>query len=487
MKHGHQGGRAAAIWLGSIVWLLSASNLARAETVGGTLRITLGQQRVLDVPAPLEQVAIGDPEVADVKIISQGRQILVTGLGRGTTDLVAWDAQGRQTTTTIQVMAKDIGLVRDEVQAVLGEVEGILIRTVGERVVVDGEVFTRQDFERIRHVCAMYPKDVTVLARMSSAITRLIASEINRCLTKNGYPDVRAEGVGGKIFLEGTVGVKEDLETVQTLSTAYFDSCVNLVRVGGKLDRLVLIDIQFVEVGKRYLEKIGLNWDDVARVQVDEVTFLRDMVRGTWEQGDAILTGADDFGVNVNLLESDALARTLAHPRLVCKSGEKAEFIAGGEIPLPLITEERILITYKSFGIILKISPIAHRDGKISASVEAESSTIDNAISVGGYPGFKKRSVETYVTLDKEKVLTLSGLVNQSDTKGVERVPLIGKLPIIGELFKSRDFSNDQSELVIFLASRLLEPEEEQDEEMIRSLEKKYDETGEALKPRLTD
>ena len=467
--------------------LFCRSTVTLSETVGGSLRLTLGQQRVLDVPAPLQQVAIGDPSVADVKIISQGRQILVTALGRGLTDLVAWDVQGRQTTTAIQVVAKDISAVRDELKGILGDVEGINIRTVGERVVIDGEIFTRQDFEKVRQVAGIYPKDVTLLAAMSTAVTRLIASEINRSLSKNGYQDVRAEGIGNKIFLEGTVSAKEDVDTVKTLSDAYFENCVNLVRIGGKLDELVLIDIQFVEVGKRFLEKIGVNWDDTARFQVTDLSYTMDFLNSGADQGGLKVEGLKDFGGNVNLSESDSIGRTLAHPKLVCKSGEKAEFIAGGEVPLPVVTQETISIIYKPFGIILKISPVAHRDGRISASVEAESSTIDNAISVGGYPGFKKRNVQTFVTLDKDKVLALSGLVNETDTKGVEKVPIIGRFPIIGELFKSRDFANDQTELVIFLASRLLAPEEEANQEMIRSLQKKYEETGEKTKPSLFD
>jgi pilus assembly protein CpaC len=458
-----------------------------AESVGGTVRMNIGQQKVLDVPAPLQQVAVGDPSVADVKAISQGRQILVTAVGRGTTDIVAWDAAGRQFTTTVQVAAKDIASIRDELKTVLGDVEGISVRSAGERVVIDGEIFTRQDFERVRRVAAMYPQDVTMLATMSTAVTRLIASEINRSLTKNGFGDVRAEGVGDRIFLEGTVNAKEDIDTVTTLSKAYYDNCVNLLRVGGKMDELVLIDIQFVEVGKRFLEKLGVNWDDTARFQITDLTYTRGFLGRSEDDGKMEVEGGRNFGGNVNLQQSDSRARTLAHPRLVCKSGEKAEFVAGGEIPLPLITEEKILITYKPFGIILKISPIAHRDGRISAAVQAESSTIDSAITVAGYPGFKKRSVETYVTLDKDKALALSGLVNQSDTKGVEKVPLIGKLPIIGELFKSRDFANDESELVIFLASRLLTPDEEENQKMIQDLQKKYEETGEALKPGLFD
>jgi len=242
-----------------------------AATLGGTVRLTLGQQTVLDVPAPLEQVAIGDPKVVDVKLISEGRQILITAIGRGTTDVLTWDMYGKQSSTVVQVILKDVRLIRNEVRGILGDIEGVEVRVVGERVVIDGEVYTRRDFDRIKTVAAIYPSEVTLLARMSSSVTRLIASEINRSLLKNGYADVRAEGIGSKIFLEGTVLKQEDLETIDTLSSAYFDTCVNLIRVGGVAEDLVLIDIHFVELGKELLEKVGVDWDDSVRVEVTNI------------------------------------------------------------------------------------------------------------------------------------------------------------------------------------------------------------------------
>jgi len=453
-----------------------------AETLGGTVRLTLGQQTVLDVPAPLEQVAIGDPKVVDVKLISEGRQILITAIGKGSTDVLTWDMYGKQSSTVVQVIVKDVRLIRNEVQGILGDIEGVEVRVVGERIVIDGEVYTRRDFDRIKTVAGVYPSEVTVLARMSPSVTRLIASEINRSLLKNGYADVRAEGIGSKIFLEGTVLKKEDLETIETLSSAYFDTCVNLIRVGGIAEDLVLIDITFVELGKTLLEKVGVDWDDSMRFQVTSIEYSIDLVQSGANSGSIDLEAGRDFGANLNLLQNNSLARILAHPRLVCKSGEEAEFVAGGEIPIVLILADRAVVEYKQYGIILNISPLAHRDGRVSASVEAVNSSLDFAVQVNSYPGLKTRSVDTYVTLDKDKVLVLSGLVDQQDAKAVNKVPVIGNFPILGELFKSRDFENKDSELVIFLTASLMSPESEKNREMLDGIERRYDSVGEKMK-----
>ncbi len=466
--------------VGAFSFILPAVSFGAA--LGGTVRLTLGQQTVLDVPAPLEQVAVGDPKVADVKIISEGRQILITATGRGTTDVLTWDLNGKQTSTVVQVILKDVRLIRNEVRGILGEIEGVQVRVVGERVVIDGEVYTRRDFDRIKKVAAIYPREVTLLAKMSPSVTRLIASEINRSLLKNGYPDVRAEGVGNKIFLQGTVLKDEDVKTIDTLASAYFDTCVNLVRVGGMADDLVLIDISFVELGKDLLEKVGVDWDNSARFEVTNIQYTIDLVKSGADSGRIDLEAGKNFGANLNLLQSNSIARVLAHPKLVCKSGEEAEFVAGGEIPIVLILADRATVEYKKYGIILHISPLAHRDGRVSASVEAENSALDYSVMVNDYPGLKTRSVNTYVTLDKDKMLVLSGLVDQKDAKAVEKVPIIGNFPILGELFKSRDFTNRNTELVIFLTASLMSPESEKNREMLRSIEKGYDAVGKKMK-----
>jgi pilus assembly protein CpaC len=218
------------------------------------------------------------------------------------------------------------------------------------------------------------------------------------------------------------------------------------------------------------------------RFEVSSMQYTLDLVKSGADSGSITLDAGSDFGANLNLLQNNSIARVLAHPRLVCKSGEEAEFVAGGEIPIVLILADRAVVEYKKYGIILNVSPLAHRDGRVSASVEAENSTLDFSVEVNSYPGLLTRSVDTYVTLDKDKVLVLSGLVDQSEAKAVSKVPVIGNFPILGELFKSRDFTNEDTELVIFLTASLMSPESEKNRQMLQDIERRYDAVGEKLK-----
>ncbi len=474
---------ALACLLAQLLFLFPAA--VQAASLGGRIRLTVGQQRVLEVTFPLEQVAIGDPTVADVKIVSKGKQLLITALTQGVTDVLTWDLKGRQLSTLIQVVTKDIRIIKAEVLGILKDIEGITIRSVGDRVVVDGEIFTRPDFERIKKVEQIYKGEVVVLARMSSSITRLIAAEINRSLQKNGYLDVRAEGLGDKIFLEGIVPLSTDLKAIEALTAAYFDNYVNLVQAGGKTEKLVLIDIHFLEIGHRFLEKLGFTWDDLAKFSLSNLSYMSDFLRNA--TGNVGIAEVTSFGVAVDMLETHALARSLANPRLVCKSGEQAKFLAGGEIATPIVLMDRMLIEYKDYGIILELSPVAHRDGRISTHIKAENSSLDFSTQVLDIPGFKTRKVETYVTLDKDHFLVLSGLVNHSDAKDVDNVPIIGKFPVIGELFKSRQFSNDETEMVIFMTASILDENDKINNEMKQAIEEKYQQKGEEIEPDIFD
>jgi len=322
---------------------------------------------------------------------------------------------------------------------------------------------------------------------MSPSVSRLLAAEITRALHKNGFADVRAEGIGDKIFLEGTVTQKPDVKAVEILAEAYFEPVVNMVGLEGRSDDLVLIDIQFIEMSRNLAEHIGVNWDDSVRFEVQNLQYTIDIIRSASDTGNIQLRSGQQAGATVNIKDATGFARTLAHPRLVCKSGEKAEFLAGGQVPYVVQGLGGGSVVFQDYGIILKITPIVHPDGRISASVEAENSALDYANAVQGYPAFSERRVNTFVTLAKDEVLALSGLVSQADTKGVDKVPGIGNFPILGELFKSRQFENDQSELVILLTAECLTPASKKNQEPIKSMQERYEKAEKKLDPSFFD
>jgi len=146
----------------------------------------------------------------------------------------------------------------------------------------------------------------------------------------------------------------------------------------------------------------------------------------------------------------------------VCASGEKAEFVAGGEIPLVVATQNQFSVEWKKFGIVLGVTPTADRSGNIATDIHAEVNDLDRSISIraNGFevPGFRLRDVKTNVTVREGETVILSGLYSYSEDKEVSKVPLLGHLPILGELFKSRSFVDRKTELAIYVTPRLVSP-----------------------------
>ncbi|MFY2563019.1 secretin, partial [Corallococcus terminator] len=154
-------------------------------------------------------------------------------------------------------------------------------------------------------------------------------------------------------------------------------------------------------------------------------------------------------------------------------------FLAGGEVPIPLITNNQFSIEYKKYGVILNLRPTADRNGNIQTEIEAEASEIDTsvAVSFGGsstIPGFRTRKVKTNVTVRHGETIVLSGVFSHDEQKSISKIPGLGHIPIIGELFKSRGFDSTKRELVIFVTPRIVNPDSDKVRTIIEDVKSRY-------------
>jgi len=205
---------------------------------------------------------------------------------------------------------------------------------------------------------------------------------------------------------------------------------------------LLLYDLKILEVSRGETAQLGVRWPDGLSVKGSYSS-----VNGN---GTVVSVGAD-FEVRLNLLLADGRARILSNPRLACESGEEAHFLAGGEIPIVIITPETRTVEWKTYGIILRIRPAMDPGGKIRTHVVAEVSAVDHGSGSSNVPGFLTRRVSTHFSTPPGETVLLSGLVKSEMAKDVSKVPLLGQIPVIGELFKSRSFRDNQTELAIFI------------------------------------
>lgn len=459
--------------LGALVAMV-ASGSALAQD-GTSVSLGVGAQKVLSIPG-LSKVALGDPAIAEVKTLGSG-QLLITGQAEGKTTLLIWKSTGQRVSYLVNVRKQDPNEVISEIKRLLGEIEGVSVRMVGDRIYLDGQAYTTQDADRIDQVVGLYP-NVKSFVKIAPNAKKLVAQNLNAAFQKAGLKNVQANVVGATIFLEGSVESQQDLQKAELITKAIGEKVENLLVVGIK--RMILSEVQFVEIRRNSRDRYGIRYPlDITGSATAAATVTQELFPGTFGQGGSNLglTAGADFSIGFQ--GNDGYGRLLAQPKLVCASGEKAEFLAGGEVPIPLITNNQFSIEYKKYGVILNLRPTADRNGNIQTEIEAEASEIDTsvAVSIGGsstVPGFRTRKVKTNVTVRHGETIVLSGVFSHDEQKSISKIPGLGHIPIIGELFKSRGFDSTKRELVIFVTPRIVNPDSDKVRTIIEDVKSRY-------------
>lgn len=294
--------------------------------------------------------------------------------------------------------------------------------------------------------------------------------------------NIRTETVNGRLRLSGTVPDAIALRKALEIAEQYgADGVINALRVTG--GQQVLLEVRFIEANRSAGRELGIGWHAGRRGSAD-VRTGGFRPRGEEEIKDGIVrfspvlaSGATPFGtvlanilsggvradILVQALEQKGLARRLAEPNLIALSGEKASFLAGGEIPIPVAYEDnKISLNYKEYGVRLNFVPTVLENGIINLKLEPEVSQIDDSIRVStgsiSVPGFITRRASTTIEIRDGQSFAMAGLLQSVHAKNQEQIPWIGQLPILGALFRSSDFQEQETDLVIIVTPHLVKP-----------------------------
>ena len=462
-------------WLRSVAVVALVMAVPAFAQEGGEIALGVGTQKVITVPG-LNRVAIGDPSVADVKPLSNG-QLLIIGSAEGKTTLLVWKSSGQRISFNLSVRKQDPNVIISEIKKLLGEIEGVNVRQVGDRIYLDGQAYTQADADRIDQVVALY-QNVKSFVKIAPNAKKLVAQNLNAAFQKGGLKNVQANVVGSTIFLEGSVESQQDLQKAELITKAIGEKVENLLTVGIK--RMILTEVQFVEIRRNSSDRYGIKYPtDIGGTASAAAAFSKELFPGNFADGTSTLGLKGTSSFNIGFQNNDGYGRLLAQPKLVCASGEKAEFMAGGEVPIPLITASTFTVEFKPYGTILKIRPTADRNGNIQTEIEAEVSEVDISVAVttgGGtsIPGFRTRKVKTNVTVRHGETIVLSGVFAHDEAKAVSKLPGLGHIPIIGELFKNRAFDTNKRELVIFVTPRIVNPDSTKIRDIIEDVKSRY-------------
>ncbi|NMB46823.1 MAG: BON domain-containing protein [Firmicutes bacterium] len=266
-------------------------------------------------------------------------------------------------------------------------------------------------------------------------------------------PTVQVNLAGEKLLLEGVVSDQKELERAVKIAGAFGKEVINLIRVEAPLQ--VLLKVKVVEASRVDLDRVGISWGSLERgVLIPDVVYIGELMI------DEPLERLYPIGARLEALIDEGKARLLAAPSLLTLSGKAAEFLSGGEIPVTVPKDGDLQILWKEYGVKLNILPVVVDEDAVEVIVRPEVSTLDwaNGIRIDSLtlPAMKTRRTETVVYIQDGTTFVISGLLANTDSQQVHKVPLLGDLPIIGKLFRSEQFKTDQSELIFFVTPHIL-------------------------------
>lgn len=469
-------------------WLLAAA-LWWLAVPAFALNLKVGEIRIL-TPGDVDRVAVGNAAIISTSLLKNG-QLLVFGEAPGVTELHLWMKNGQESELEFTVEATDYAMAVNsavlqqkftQVQKLLGHVPGLEIGVVGDKIVLSGQ-YDGKYAELIAQVKTGYAEILDLSLSTKLAEVRELVKHMQ---------GIEVKLVGSRIVLTGTVDNSFG-DNIGTIMGAY-PEVMDLTRkdiVELPDDKMVLMHIKITEFNKSAADNLGINWSNsfagpaaafaaeegYGGSRADGVTILGGSnTPGQLSTIDPLTTDpsfgyfgiATEITSRINLAVSSGDALILAEPRLVARSGGEASFLAGGEVPIEIVTPTSAAIEFKQFGILLNIKPEVDRQDNIRAKVETEISAVDQSVAVGNTPGFLTRRTNADILLKSGETLVMSGLVDRElgrDTTGLKGLSAI---PIIGHLFKSRAFRDSKTDLVIFVTPQVYDASHERNVEAVQ-------------------
>lgn len=422
-----------------------ASARGGGSEIDGARRIDLsmGRSVILELPRDAKEVFVANPAVANA-VVRSARKMFLIGIAYGGTSVIATDADGRQIAAFEVNVGRDLNPLRQTLQRAIptGRIDA---RPAGDSILLTGTVQTAGDAQQ--------------------------AADIARAFV--GMSTIGGGGASGPSTTgsTGAIGAATGL-VINALTIAERDQ--------------VMIKVTVVEMQRTAIKQLGINvggnWNvldttkDVATAAVNPASGLvgfatgilagRDSTGGLNFQGQAGINKNANIGGTLQALEKAGVSRVLAEPTLVAISGESATFHAGGEIPIIVTTVCQAgqfcppTVTYKPYGVALAFTPVALSPGRISLRVSTEVNELDKETIVNGNVGFKTRKTSTTVELPSGGTMVTAGLIQSQTTQTLTGIPGLINLPVLGALFRSRDFQRQDSELMIMVTPYIAKPQE---------------------------
>ncbi|WP_228050878.1 type II and III secretion system protein family protein [Pontibacterium sinense] len=446
-------------WLLQLLMLLLVASLAFSkvhaaaeavalERVAQIVNVPLYKSRIIQLGGPVHKISVGNKEVADI-LVMRANQVYIVGNGIGTTNILMWDSKNNLTQSLDVEVTPDLNSLKAKLHQLLPG-EPIRVNTSQGAIVLSGE--------------------------LSNALSMDTAMKVAHSYLQEPSSDGATQ--------KGNV--------------------INLMSIGGS--QQVMLKVTVAEVSRSVIKRLGVKFHafaeggDVNFGAVNGGASFPDLVdenglrRGLFNSGAVTGPAVDEFapgnlsipdkGIFASFLDDDfmfslaidaakenGLAKVLAEPTLTALTGQEAEFLSGGEFPIPVPDDDGITIEFKEFGVGLKFIPVVLDSGRINLNLNVSVSelTSSSSISIGTgsgtsasssffVPALTKRSARSTVELGDGQTIGIAGLINENMRDAVSKFPGLGDIPVLGHLFRSQEYEKGETELVILVTPTLAQP-----------------------------
>ncbi|TPW42052.1 type II and III secretion system protein family protein [Mixta tenebrionis] len=375
-----------------------------------------GDSQSVQVQGNIDTVFISSSEVADYEVIGD-RSIMVYAKKPGHTDLLVFDKSGEQIMKSSLIVDPILGAVQKKISRVAPD-SSVSIQKMGKSYIISGTAANEEQRDMIYQIVG--------------------------------------EGVGAKrtvykkelAELDSSSGSSSDSNDNSWLEETVYQEVINKLQL--PITNQVNVKLSIAEVSKSFTDNVGLDW-------------------GTTSGGTATTPGtfrfikfdANTLTSLVHAISNDSVARVLAEPNLSVLSGETAEFLVGGEVPIITSSNNGVSVQYKEFGIKLNIGAKVSNSKRIRIMLGEEVSNVDSTFKTSGgdsFPTFNTRRARTTVELADGESFLLGGLISNNEREELARLPFIGDVPILGALFRNAKTERTRGELVVVATVNLVKP-----------------------------
>lgn len=384
---------------------------AAAPVADAEVQLYVGETRLFPAPG-VKRIAVGNGQLITANVLD-GRDVLVFANAPGVTNMMFWDAAGRMTGMKVTVTANDARGSAKEIASFLATIPNARTSVIGDKVIVEGDNLADRDLAKIDELSKRYPQVVNFTSKL-------------------GW------------------------------------------------EKMIMMDVKVVEFPTNLLRDIGLKWNPAGGAAIGGVWSpfqygstgdltigipgSPNLTSGTNATGGTLTSGlralsAVNLGLSgtLNLLVRDGQGSILAEPQLSARNGSKATFLAGGEYPYTVSSIAGQTVFFKPFGIKLDIVPQVDKNNMVRAVIDSEVSSLDTSLSTNAGPALSTRRTSTEFNVKAGETMVLAGLLSRKTTSTIDKVPFLGDIPILGALFRSKRFQNDETELVVFVTPTIVD------------------------------